>query len=128
MLGATERARRRSGATPHKRAREQRRRCPFFSDRSVAKSIAELPAAIGRIIETRRGAMAPDAQVLDAEPVPEADLDEVREREGVAVLARDRRTVVVVDAEEIVARRHAMPAIVEGEQRVDGAERAVEVV
>ncbi len=72
--------------------------------------------------------MARDAQVLDREAVPEADLDEVRKRQGVAVLARDRRPVVIVDAEEIVACGHPVAPVVERQQRVDGTKRAVEGV
>ena len=53
------------------------------------------------------------SQVLDAEAMPQAHLHQVRERQGPAVLAGDRRVVVVVDAEEIVARAQAMAPVVE---------------
>src|SRR5581483_11130494 len=91
---------------------------------SVPEPVADLPAVVARVAHA--GPVAVDGRVLDRDAVPDPDLEQVRDGEGVAGLGRAGTAVVVAHAEVVVAERHAVVPPAVRDHRVDGADRAGE--
>src|SRR4029077_13363883 len=71
---------------------------------SVTKPITELPTVGCRVQWTRRVPMTGHPDVLEREPVPQADQDEIRGRHGMAVLVGGRNSAVqIADPEPVVS-------------------------